>query len=69
MFGCSCGECDDGSMLQVGFGGVVANVGVGFVVCCVEAWGGCQVAGSVSSYGRKKGHVKDVVAHESSRVI
>jgi hypothetical protein len=41
-----------------------------FLLWCWGAWSGCQVAGSVSSYGRGNGgHVKDTVARESSRVI
>ena len=39
-----------------------------FLLWCWGAWSGCQVAGSVSSYGREDGHVKDIVARESSRV-
>ena len=49
------------------FYGFVAAAGVDVVV--QEAWSGCQVAGSVSSYGREDGHVKDIVARKSSRVI
>jgi hypothetical protein len=39
------------------------------LLLCWGAWGGRQVAGSVSSYGRGIGHVKDVDTRELSRVV